>query len=306
MMGKAFITGITGFVGQPLSQLLVRSGWEVSGLARNPAQVGNCHVLTGDVLNVGSYEREAKQADLLIHLAAPTVPSYIAKHPLETISVNVGGILNLLNLMESGAARHLIFVSTGKVYGCPERLPYREDDRLNPVGALGKAKVQSEELVRLFASFTDKRFSILRLFNGYGPGQNGDFLVPTIIKQVNAGKITLGDTASRRDFIFVDDIVAGIAAVVNGEAKMSSGFNMYNLASGVSYSPADLVNAIAEISGKRLEVESDPARLRQGEPDEERADISRLQSLGWRPAFGIKEGLERTWRAWAHAVDRPA
>lgn len=304
-MTKAFISGITGFVGQPLSRLLVQQGVKVTGLARNPIEMNGCTVLMGNVLDSGSYAQEAKDAELVIHLAAPTVASYIANHPQETMTCNVSGVLNMLNCFESGRGSHFVLVSTGKVYGRSQVLPYREEHALSPIGALGRSKQIAEQLVKFFSENSSKRFSVMRLFNGYGPGQNGDFLVPTIISQIKNGTILLGDTAGRRDFIFVDDIVSGIMAVLNSDSH-SENFDVFNLGSGRSYSPADLVGIFEKITGSALPIITDAKKLRVGEPDEERCDNSRLAALGWSAATDITVGLERTLRAFAHVPSRQA
>lgn len=304
-MTKAFISGITGFVGQPLARLLVQQGVKVTGLARNPIEMNGCAVLMGNVLDSGSYAPEAKDAELVIHLAAPTVASYIASRPHETMTCNVTGVLNMLNCFESGRGKHFVLVSTGKVYGRSQVLPYKEEHELNPIGALGRSKQIAEQLVKFFSENSSKRFSVMRLFNGYGPGQNGDFLVPTIISQIKNGTISLGDTAGRRDFIFVDDIVSGIMAVLNSDCQ-SENFEVFNLGSGRSYSPADLVGILEKITGNSLPIITDAKKLRVGEPDEERCDNSRLAALGWSASTDITVGLERTLRAFAHVPSRQA
>ncbi len=300
-MTQAFISGITGFIGRPLAHALVRSGYTVSGLARTGGRLEGCSVIAGDILRPDGYGEAARAAEVVVHLAAPTVASYIASHPLETMVVNVAGVLNMLDLFAGGAGRHFVLLSSGKVYGGRAPLPFREDQPLEPAGPLGQAKAAAEEMVRFFARNTGKRFTILRLFNGYGPGQNGDFLIPTILRQLEGGSITLGDTAGKRDFIYLDDIVSGITTVLAQEAaQMNPG--VYNLGSGRSYSPADLVRLLEEIAGRKLRIVTDPARLRAGEPDEERADISRLRALGWQPATDIGAGLAKTWRAFLNAA----
>lgn len=296
-MTKAFITGITGFIGQPLAKSLAERGFAVSGIARNPFKVPNCSVYEGNVLDPDSYGHRARESEVVVHLAAPTVASYIARHPLETMTTNVGGLLNLLNFFADGNGRHFLFVSTGKVYGRSQQLPLKEESELRPVGALGKAKQESENVLKFFAEFCpNKRFSVMRLFNAYGPEQNGDFLVPTIIRQMAAGSITLGDIGGRRDFIYVDDAVSGMLSVITSP-EQEHNFNIYNLGTGKSYSPADLVGLLEEITQTKLTLVSDENRVRRGEPDEERADIRRLQSLGWQPQHSMRDGLELTWKA---------
>jgi nucleoside-diphosphate-sugar epimerase len=187
------------------------------------------------------------------------------------------------------------------VYGTPETLPIPEDHRLAPTTVLGKAKKAAEDLVSFYADYSDnKRFTILRLFNAYGPGQKPDFLIPTVLRQLDKPEIELGDTASRRDFVYRDDVVEAIAMVLLNPRDPDLGdarLRIFNVGSGSSHSPAEIVDLLGTIVGRQLRVIVDRQRLRSGEANEERADVRRLTSLGWQPRVDLKTGLELTWRS---------
>lgn len=302
MTRRAFIAGISGFIGRPLASALRQSGYQVSGLCRSRVDIKGCRVIAGDVVHPSSYAAEAARAHLIVHLAAPTTQAEISGDPVGFMKVTLRGTMNLLDLFRSGEGQHFVYLSSGKVYGAGSGLPYSEAAPACPTTTLGAAKKAAEDLVSFYCRHAgEKRATVLRLFNAYGPGQKGAFLVPTIIKQMGGPAVTLGNTESRRDFIYIDDVVAGICAVVgnlrNPHGEPDSAYRIFNLGSGASASPGDIVECLSVIAGRDVAIAVDRKLVRTGEPDEERADIGKLSALGWKPAVGLPEGLERTWRA---------
>jgi dTDP-glucose 4,6-dehydratase len=161
--------------------------------------------------------------------------------------------------------------------------------------------MECERLVSFYAeNLPEKRFSILRLFNAYGPGQRDGMLIPWIISQAadqnGGGKIVLGNVTPKRDFIFIDDVVTAIQAISRVNPGAAGAAEIFNIGSGVSASPGDIVNMLAQITGKKLEIVSEESRVRKGEADEERAGISTLEKIGWKPLIMLPDGLERTWQ----------
>lgn len=301
MAGGAFITGISGFIGRALAARLKERGLAVAGLAHSPAEVPGCRVVPGEVVHPASYSTEVARARYVVHLAAPTTAGLINANPLETLKVNWRGTCHVLDCFRGGEGEHFVFLSSGKVYGTPESLPIPENHRLAPTTVLGKAKKAAEDLLSFYADYSEtKRFTILRIFNAYGPGQKPDFLIPTVLRQLEKPEIELGDTASRRDFVYLDDVVDAITTVLFNPRDPDAGdarLRIFNVGSGSSHSPAEIVDLLGTIVGRELRVTVDRQRLRSGEADEERADVRRLTALGWQPRVELKSGLELTWRA---------
>jgi nucleoside-diphosphate-sugar epimerase len=303
MADRAFITGISGFIGRALAARLKERGLLVSGLAHTPAEVAGCRVTAGEIVHPAAYAPDLSRAQLVVHLAAPTTAGEINAHPLDCMKTNWRGTSNVLDCFRGGEGLHFVLISSGKVYGRPQQLPINEGHPLHPETVLGKAKLATEELVRFYAEHCGgKRFTIVRLFNAYGPGQKAGFLIPTIMQQADKAEIRLGDVASRRDFIFIDDVVEAIMTVLfNPRDPVGSGndVRVFNAGSSVSHSPEDIVHLLEEVSGRKLSIIVDSKLVRSGEAREERADVGKLQALGWTPRIDLKDGLEQTWRAYA-------
>jgi nucleoside-diphosphate-sugar epimerase len=298
MSGRVFITGISGFIGRAAAAKLSSEGWSVAGVSRHPCELPGCEVVVADAADIDSFPDQLKRADVVLHLAAPTTFAEINDDPLATFSVNLQTAERLLNGFASGAGRQFIYLSSGKVYGTPQTLPINESHPLQPSTVLGKTKKFTEEVMAFFADYTGKAYTAVRLFNAYGPGQKDAFLIPAILRQVESGKIVLGDTRAKRDFIYIDDVVSGVARLINAVADnvLPGGFSSFNLGSGISYSAADIVEVLSGITGTQLTTVVDETKVRSGEAAEECADISKLAALGWTPAFDLRAGLEQTWR----------
>lgn len=302
MVDSVFITGVSGFIGQALARYFLSRGMTVTGLAHRPTELPGCQVIVGEVVHPSSYASLLSRARIVIHLAAVTLGSQINANPIEAMKVAWRGMANVLDCFRAGDGEHLLFFSSGKVYGIEAKQPVSEEQDLKPTTALGKTKVAAEDLMRYYADYTKRQFTILRVFNAYGPGQRDGFLIPTILSQLSSGIITLGDTKQQRDFIFIDDVVEAVGAAlfdnqdspyVNPNEKVRT----INVGSGESHSPSEIVALLNEITGAKVSIHLDKMRMRTNEADEERADVSRLMSLGWRPKVCLKDGLTRTWRS---------
>src|SRR5262249_5920422 len=197
----------------------------------------------------------------VVHLAAPTTAEEINAHPLECMKTNWRGTSNVLDCFRGGEGSHFVLISSGKVYGRPQQLPINEDHPLRPQTVLGNSKLATEDLVRFYAEHCGgKRFTILRLFNAYGPGQKPTFLIPTIFQQADKAEIKLGDISSRRDFIYIDDVIEAILTVLfnsRDPAGSDSSVRIFNAGSGVSHSPEDIVHLLEEVAGRKLSIVSD-------------------------------------------------
>ncbi len=305
MADRAFITGVSGFIGRALASRLKAQGLSITGLAHTPAEVAGCRVTAGEIVHPAAYALELSRAQLVIHLAAPTSAHEINTNPIECLKTNWRGTSNVLDCFRSGDGMHFVLVSSGKVYGRPQELPISENHPLAPQTVLGKSKLAAEDLVRFYADHSaGKRFTILRLFNAYGPGQKAGFLVPAIIEQGDKAEITLGDVSSRRDFIYIDDVVEAIHTVLfnpRDPDAPDSAVRVFNVGSGVSHSPQDMVRLLEGIVGRKFSIVVDSKLVRSGEAEEERADVSRLEGLGWKPRTDLASGLENTWRAYSYA-----
>ena len=287
-MDKVLITGVGGFIGKALAGTLSNHGYDVYGLSHSDIRLNNIKIFKADVLNESKVFDICKDKDIIIHLAAITEHKNIYNYPAKSFETSLIGTLNVLKAFEKSNAAHFIFPSSGKVYGKPKYLPCGENHTAKPQTPLGITKKICEDAIHYFSTFSDKRFSILRIFNVYGNGQKKNFLIPTILSQTNSDKIVLGNMQHKRDYIYVKDAVEAFLAIIKHREK---GFNIYNVGSGASYSAYDIVKALETIKNKSFKIKIDKSKLRKNEPFEEKASIAKLKSLGWKPKYNIREGL---------------
>ena len=286
MSKKVLITGISGFIGRHLAKKLASIGYNVTGISTHPFIMDTVSVIQADILDAKKIQEICKGKDILIHLAAVTTHDELANKTEFSKEVNYTGTKNLLNAFEGAV---FIYPSSGKVYGKQDKLPFSEHMKPNPTTILGKMKLQIEELIGK-NSKKNKNYTVLRIFNVYGPEQRKSFLIPTIISQLNKKEIVLGDIKGKRDFIYIDDVVEAFVLIIKSNI---SGFNVFNVGSGKSVNPKGIVDIFSKITNKKLTIKIDDTKLRMGEFDEERADISQLKTLKWESKVNMEEGLRK-------------
>ena len=195
----------------------------------------------------------------------------------------------LLNAIRHYAnACRVIFLSSAAVYGNPESLPVAESHVLKPVSPYGFHKLQSELICREFAQVYQLKVASVRIFSAYGAGLRRQVLWDIVRKVLSPGAIMLqGSGAESRDFVHVDDIARAIHQVAS---KADLCGEVYNVGSGVETSIATLVDLTINLLSVERVCEFD-GRVPPGTPLNWCADISRLQSLGFRPTIPLSEGL---------------
>jgi nucleoside-diphosphate-sugar epimerase len=222
----------------------------------------------------------------VIHLAAKTFVPDSWQKPHTFYEVNVLGVVNVLEFCRRSGAS-LTFLSS-YVYGAPLRLPVPEDHPLRPFNPYCHSKILAEDVIQYYSSQFGVRATIIRPFNIYGPGQNRQFLIPTIIAQAldpSCDRIVVADLTPRRDYLHVHDLVDLIIATIGAPG------GIYNAGSGESISVAQLVSEVLRAAGIDKPAGSRNER-RPGEVDDVVADISRAKAdLGWSPRIRLLDGL---------------
>lgn len=281
---KVLVTGAAGFVGSALVKKLKSLGAVVTALDMANADINNFKEVVKFIGN--------KKIDLVYHLAAVSYVPFSWEDPQATYQTNLLGTMNVLELCRKKAVKKLVFMSS-YVYGRPRSLPIDELQPIAPTNPYAWSKYLGEQLCLAYAQNYGLNCVILRPFNVYGPGQRTDFLVPTIINQMKkGGKVVLGDLRPKRDFLYLDDLLAALLAA--GRAKLPSG-EVFNLGSGRSVSVKELVALISSVSGHKVSVKGCRPK-RRGEIMEVRADNRKARRLlGWRPEVGLEQGLKMVW-----------
>ncbi len=308
------VTGAGGFIGSHLTEGLVRAGANVRAFVRynsrndlgwlettDPAVLGQVEVFRGDLVNPEAVQNAVAGMDTVLHLGALIPIPYSYQHPREFVDANVTGGLNMFEACRRIGVRRLVHTSSSETYGTAQYVPIDEDHPLNAQSPYAATKVGADQLALSYKVSFDLPVVVVRPFNTYGPRQTARAVIPTIIGQALAqDTISLGSTTTTRDFLFVEDTVAGMmrCAEVDGVEG-----EVINLGTGVEVTIADVVRRVLAIVGKDVPVSEDAARLRPADSEVERllsdpAKAKRL--LNWESAVDLDAGLRRTV-AWLEA-----
>ncbi len=321
-MARSLVTGGAGFIGSHLVDALLAAGDQV--LVVDDLSTGRQANLAGHDpeqlrIAVGSIaDRAFLQAEIdsfeperAFHLAAQADVRKALEDPIFDATVNVLGTINVLESLWSarGTGCPLVFASTGgAIYGEGEGrdLPFTESAELAPESAYGASKLAGEVYVGLYRRLYGLPALALRFGNVYGPRQDphGEAGVVAIFcGRLLAGEAptVFGDGLQTRDYVYVSDVVAAVLAAAAGLARSGAELEgPFNVGVGVETSVLDLVGALAEPAGGRVEPVMAPART--GEVQRVVIDPSAAErELGWRPEVGVDAGLIRTFESFAAA-----
>jgi NAD dependent epimerase/dehydratase len=306
---KAVVTGADGFIGSHLTEALVREGQEVRAfvyynsfnswgwLDTLPEDVKNqIEVFSGDIRDPNGVREALKGAGVVYHLAALIAIPFSYHSPDSYVDTNIKGTLNVLQAVKGLGIPRLLVTSTSEVYGTARYVPIDENHPCQGQSPYSATKIAADRLAESFFRSFDTPVVTVRPFNTYGPRQSARAVIPTIITQLLAGKtgIELGSLAPTRDFNYVKDTVAGFMALADCDEAVGE---EVNIATGIEISIDDLARELIAQINPQARIICDEQRLRP-----ENSEVNRLLGsnekimalTGWRPAYGLKEGLAET------------
>jgi nucleoside-diphosphate-sugar epimerase len=277
MSGRVLVTGSQGFIGTALIPHLRGAGYEVVGYDFSDGDISRDRLAFDDIAHT-------------IHLAAKVYVPDSWKDPLSFYQTNVMGTVNVLELCRKLSCP--VTLMSAYIYGAPRQLPIPESAPIDPISPYNHSKVLTENLGAFYAEKFGLTVTILRPFNVYGPGQRGDFLIPSVVHQVldpAVEVVEVADLEPRRDYLYLDDLVTAIAATL----RPVNALGVYNIGSGQSFSVEDVIKRVQAAAGTKKPYRSNGLR-RHGEVMDMFADISRASSeLGWGPRVPFAEGINR-------------
>jgi nucleoside-diphosphate-sugar epimerase len=306
-MAHYLVTGGAGFIGSNLAHALVGRGDRVrildnfaSGRMENINDLvdgGKVELIRGSITDGETCARAVAGVDYVLHQAAiPSVPRSI-DDPITTDLTNVHGTLLLLDAARKAKVKRLVFAASSSAYG--EKAPGQakvETMMPDPLSPYAVQKLTCENYLRVFHGVYGLETVALRYFNVFGPRQDPKSqyaaVIPNFVTAALAGRpaTIYGDGGTSRDFCFIDNaieanLLACTAPGVGGE--------MFNIACGESTTLLQAVDAIAEITGKRVPPVHEPPRA--GDIRHSLADINKARSkLGYTGKIDFKEGIART------------
>jgi nucleoside-diphosphate-sugar epimerase len=285
-----FITGVTGFLGSHLARRLVREGWEVHGLKRVSSDLARLSGLEGritldDVDRLPARELFATRVpEAVVHLA--TCYGRGRETPSQVAAVNTAFPLTLL---EEALARGVrTFLTMDTCY----TLDYGH------LQAYTLSKRQFAEWGQLLCP-ADRRFVNLRLFHPYGPRDDAAKFVPGMIKSCLTSQgvdIELTPGEQRKDFLYVDDFLSAVEALLRHADRLPGGGQTVECGSGQATSIREFVETVHRLTRSRAVLRFGALPYRPNEIMFSQADTAALRDLGWRPAFSLEQGLRAILR----------
>jgi UDP-glucose 4-epimerase len=275
---RVLVTGANGFIGRHLVKALEQGGHTVLGWDLPDQDI------TTDFGNPAPL-------DAVVHLAAVASPLLCNQDPAKGFNVNVQGSHNMLKLAVAAGAKRLLFASTAHAYGVsPRYLPTDERHPLWLQDTYTCTKLLSEQLCQLFFDNHGLSYAAIRLYNGYGPGQQPGYFISDMVQRAKTGRIELRGHQVTKDWVYIDDLVRAYAL-----ALQSDFVGPINVGTGVETSLETIARKVAAAFGADLVISEQP----QGGPTRMLCDWGRAQRvLGWQPQISLEEGLERTIDYW--------
>jgi len=311
MTGKTFlVTGGAGFIGSHLCDTLISEGHTVISVdnfndfynssikRKNIASILNnkrFKLFETDIRNKNELDRifQEYSINVVIHIAAMAGVRPSIEQPLLYEEVNVKGTLNVLQCMQEHHVKNLVFASSSSVYGNSERVPFQENDCLDPViSPYAATKKASEEFCRVYHHLFHINMVLLRFFTVYGPRQRPDLAIHKFTRLIMEGKPIpfYGDGTTKRDYAYIDDIIHGVLASVNFIMEGKNIFEIFNLSGNRAVTLKEMVERIEAVSGKKANLNVLP--MQPGDVVQTRADISKAEKmLGFHPDTSFEQGI---------------
>lgn len=304
---RVLITGAAGFIGFHLARQLHACGNAVLGydnfndyytpqLKRDRAQVlqkEGIEVVEGDICDADKLRKVIAtcRPTHVAHLAAQAGVRYSVTHPHAYVEANLAGFVHILEACRAQAGLKLVYASSSSVYGLNDKAPFTVMDETNrPASLYGATKKANEVMAHSYHHLYGIPMTGLRFFTAYGPWGRPDMAYYSFTKAIEQGRPieVYNHGKMQRDFTYIDDIVAGIAAALD----RCDGYHLYNLGND---SPVELnrfIELIEQAVGKKaIRI---PKPMQPGDVLKTWADISQSrQQLGYDPKTSLEVGIPR-------------
>jgi UDP-glucuronate 4-epimerase len=329
------VTGAAGFIGSSTAHALLQRGEEVVGIdnlndyydpALKQARIQRLRDAFGNAFTFEQVDFGDEEAlktfaaphrfDRIVHVGAQAGVRYSLVNPQAYVRSNLMGQINMLELARSREVKHFVYASSSSVYGGNETLPFRVEDRVDhPISLYAATKKADELMGESYAHLFRIPMTGLRFFTVYGPWGRPDMAMWIFTKALYEGRpLTIFNNGEmKRDFTYIDDIVRGVIACLDGppadDGQEKAGGSrsphaVYNIGNHRSEELMRMVGLIEEATGRKAEIDYEP--MQPGDVKDTFADISAIQrDHGFEPTTSIDEGIPRfvEWFKAYHQID---
>jgi GDP-4-dehydro-6-deoxy-D-mannose reductase len=320
MAEKALITGITGFVGSHLAELLLAKGLEVHGIKRWRSRTDNIDHIRAKLLLHDADMRDLHSLmvtidesapDYIFHLASQSFVPMSWKAPADTLETNITGTVHLFEAVrKSGRDPKIQVAGSSEEYGLvrPDEVPITEENPLRPLSPYGVSKVATDLLAFQYFRSYGLKTVITRAFNHTGPRRGEVFVTSNFAKQIaeiekgtRAPVISVGNLGAQRDFTDVRDVVRAYLLALQ---KCEPG-QTYNICSEKTLRIQEVLDLLlAMCSKKNILVERDPARMRPSDVEILLGNCSKFKkATGWKPEIPFKKTMGDLLDFWRRRLE---
>ncbi|MEW5817054.1 MAG: NAD-dependent epimerase/dehydratase family protein [Spirochaetota bacterium] len=296
-MADILVTGVAGFIGRHVACLFSSHGYDIVGVdVLSPEDISLPGVNLRDYFQLQLPDTELSEilkhydVEACIHCAGRASIAESVDDPTPDFYNGVPTTFEILNALRLHKPKcRFVFLSSAAVYGNPERLPVSETAPVNPISPYGFHKLQCELLCKEFSQVYGLRTVSLRIFSAYGPGLRRQVVWDIFQKALKNTVLSLQGTENEsRDFIHAEDISGAIMTVLKNGLFEGE---VYNIATGREVKISELAEIILASSGITKKIEFDGI-VPVGVPQNWRADVSKLQNLGFLPVIPLEQGIK--------------
>ena len=312
------VTGVAGFIGSHVALSLLARGDRVIGIdnlnsyydpalkqarldrVQAAAGAGCFEFLRRDIADRACFADLADRGiDRVVHLAAQAGVRYSLENPHSYIEANIVGHLNVLEFCRHAPGlKHLVYASSSSVYGGNTKLPFAVEDRVDQPVSLYAATKRADELMSYsYAHLYRLPATGLRFFTVYGPWGRPDMAAFIFTDRILRGQTieVFNNGAMRRDFTYIDDIVSGVVACLDGPPADSGDappHRVYNIGNNTPEELMDLVRLIERETNRKADIRFLP--MQKGDVEATYADIEAIRrDHGFAPTTPLAVGIPR-------------
>jgi UDP-glucuronate 4-epimerase len=323
LMANILITGVAGFIGAALAEVLLKGGDTVYGidnlndyydvnlkrarLARL-TRLATFQFLAQDIANRELIPQLiAQRFNIIVNLAAQPGVRYSIEHPHPYADTNIVGFLNMLEVARHSEVQHFVFASSSSVYGANPKQPFSEQDNVDhPISLYAASKKANELIAHSYAHLYQLPCTGLRFFTVYGPWMRPDMALFKFAQGIMKGlPIPVYNHGNMvRDFTYIDDIVEGVVRIINHPAQSNpkwqetdpatshAPYRIYNIGTHEKVQLMHYLHVLERHLGKTAQLELLP--MQPGDVPTTQADTSALfEAVGYTPQTTVEQGVAR-------------